>query len=154
MNILWCGIELSMTDAVSQMFPFHIPFDEFPVNCCGAGKGLGEWVVPDCVWVKPFAPFAVDRRIKISPACAVHDLGWELAVPTWDAFHEENSLLFANIKSIIVAKTEEGSDERKYANRYPALYAHAVDTAGRKIFWNMKREQGYDIPRSAAWLLS
>ena len=151
---LWQGIPLRMTEQVAAVFPFHYTYDEFPDNCCGAGHGISEWLVPDYVYVNSFlVPGADWSRIKISPPCAAHDLGWELAKPTWDDFHAENSRLFANIEAMIIARTLPGTNERMYANRYPGVYAHSVDTIGRKVFWKLKQSQGYAIPESAAWLL-
>jgi hypothetical protein len=140
----WCGIELEIPPHLEMYFP-PLGYEDFPLNFCGAGSGIGEWIVPDTLWTG-------DDLIKLSPACAIHDTDWVHATPTWDYFHESNSRLYTNIKSIILAKATTERSER-FARRVPALYAHAVDTAGRKIFWTIKKKQGYGIPKSAAWLL-
>lgn len=151
---MWCGIPLQITEPMVAIFPRCL-YDDFPDNCCGAGDGWGEKLVPDYILIpqKLFSWHRSDRYVKISPACAVHDMDWDFARPSWDDFHEANSRLFANVRGIIQARTKLGSNTQNYALRFPAIYAQAVDTLGRKIFWNIKKEQGHPIPASAAWLL-
>jgi hypothetical protein len=150
----WEGIDLQVVEAALGMFPWHFTYKDFPDCYCGAGDGFWEKVVPDYVYIPPIIiPGANPARIKVSPACANHDIDWEVAAPSWDDFHESNSRFYANLKSIIECKTIPGSATRYYALRSPAIYAGAVDTAGRKHFWRLKKEQGYKIPDSAGWLL-
>ena len=151
---MWENMALQVTESMVTLFP-KCSYRDFPDNCCGAGQGFFEKIVPDYIYIPPIIiPGANPKRIKISPACAIHDLDWDFSKPTWDDFHESNSRLYANIKVIVEAKTEPGSATRYYALRSPAIYAHAVDTAGRKIFWKIKKDQGHKIPDSAAWLLT
>jgi len=150
---MWEGIPLQLNEQIAQLFP-HCGFDDFPDNCCGAGQGIWEKLVPDYIYISPvIIRDANPTMVKISPACAGHDLDWNLSKPTWDDFHEANSRLYANIKAIVENKTEAGSNTQYYALRYPAIYAHAVNTLGQKHFWKIKQSQGYQIPDSAAWLL-
>lgn len=150
---MWEGMGLQVTEDIVPLFP-RCSYKDFPDNCCGAGQGFWEKIVPDYIYIHTMIiPGLMSKRIKISPACAIHDLDWEFAKPTWDDFHAGNSRLYANIKTIVEKHTEKGSDAQRYALRYPAIYAQAVDTAGRKIFWQIKKDQGHTIPISAAWLL-
>ena len=150
---MWEGMPLQITEPMVLLFP-RCGFDDFPDDCCGAGQGFWERVVPDYIYIPPIIiRGAWPTRIKISPACRIHDLDWDLAAPTWDDFHAANSRLYANIKAIILKKTTTDSDTQYYALRFCAIYAGAVDTAGRKVFWRLKKEQGFEIPQSAAWLL-
>ena len=54
--------------------------------CCGAGKGFGEWIVPETIW-----------GLRISPCCYIHDKSWELAEPTWADFHQTNAMFLTNM---------------------------------------------------------
>jgi hypothetical protein len=150
---MWEGMGLQITEAMVKIFP-KCSYLDFPENCCGAGDGIWEKVVPDYIYIYPIIVHGAKfQRIKISPACTIHDLDYDLGPPTWDHFHESNSRLYANIKTIVQKHTIEGSNAQIYALRFPAIYAHAVDTAGRKIFWKIKQEQGFKIPDSASWLI-
>ena len=150
---MWSGMALQITLPMVGTLP-DCSYADFPSDCCGAGSGVWERVVPDYIYIPPSIHHrTLPRRIKISPACWIHDEDFRLARPTWDDFHESNSRLYANIKTIVEKHTEKGSNAQFYALRYPAIYAHAVDTAGRKVFWALKKEQGHDIPASAKWLV-
>lgn len=150
---MWEGIPLQITEPMVTLFP-NYSYACFPDNCCGAGKGFWEKIVPDYIHINSFlVPGEGPEDIKISPACWIHDTDWDLAAPTWDDFHAGNSRLFANIKAIVEKRTIDGTPIQYYALRFPAIYAHAVDTAGRKVFWRIKQGQGHSIPDSAAWLL-
>ena len=112
-------------------------FEYFPDNCCGPGHGLIEKFVPDyCLW------------LKISPACYNHDFEWQFCEPTWNDFRASNSRLFANLKAIIDHRSHNVF--MRAIRRHIAVgYENAVDIAGRKVFWSLKKEQGYEIPESA-----
>ena len=146
-------IPLRAPQPVADIFPSW-NYESFPDDCCGAGQGLQEKLVPDYVlWGARFLRwFGFDLSIKISPACWIHDRDWEFASPCWDAFHDGNSRLYANIKSIVMARTSPGVI-RDHALKYPAIYIMGVEDFGRRIFWQIKKDQGFDIPVSAAWLL-
>jgi len=151
---MWEGMALQITVPMITAFPWQRSYEDFPTNCCGAGAGFWERVVPDYIHIPPIIVRGADpTAIKISPACSIHDLDWDNAAPSWDDFHAGNSRFYANIKTIVLKKTRAGSNTQLYALRYPAIYAHAVDTGGRKVFWKLKRDQGHQIPDSAAWLL-
>jgi len=149
---MWEGMPLEITEQAITGFPWSMPYNTFPDDCCGAGKGIWERLVPDYIRIPHLIPCSLTRKIKISPACWLHDLEYESGT-TWDDFHAANSRLYANIKTIILKHTEPESAAQYFALRSPAIYAQAVDTLGRKIFWAIKQEQGHTVPRSAAWLL-
>jgi len=150
---MWCGIPLQITEPMAAIFP-RKTYDSMPANYCGAGRGLGEKLVPDYVfWYTRWLPGWLDISIKLAIACWIHDKDFELAPPTWDAFHKANSRVYANIKAIIIARTKPGLI-RWIALHYPEIYAHSVDTIGRSLFWNLKHDQGHVLPKSAHWLLT
>lgn len=153
---MWDGIPLQITLPMVESFNKTFgkyDYESFPASYCGAGNGFGEKLIPDYVYgYTRILPGFLDISIKLSPACKIHDDDYELAPPTWEAFHEANSRLYANTKSIIVKKTNPGLIKRN-ALRYPAIYSQAVDAFGRGIFWRIKRAQGFSIPPSALWLL-
>jgi len=151
---MWEGMGLQIIEEIVPHFPF-CSYEEFPDCYCGAGDGLGQKIVPDYVYgYTKHLPGCLNISIKLSPACWIHDEDFKHASPTWDAFHACNSRLFANTKTIIEKKSREYPTAlRNHALRYPDLYSQSVDAFGRVVFWKIKKEQGYKIPISAAWLL-
>lgn len=154
---MWDGIPLEITLEMAKEFNRvfgKYDYAAFPVGFCGPGQMLGERLVPDYIFgATRFLPGGLDISIKLAPACKIHDDDYVLAPPTWDAFHEANSRLYANLRSIIRAKTTPGI-KQDIALRYPAVYAESVDAFGRAIFWEIKKWQGHSIPRSAAWIIA
>lgn len=149
---MWDGMGLQVTEPIVKLFP-TCSYKDFPANYCGPGYGLSEALIPDSIlWPTSFLPGFLNVSIKLSPACFIHDLDWQFADATWEAFHESNCRLYANIKAIIEAKAKNRL-VRWHAKKFPAIYAQTVDTVGRPIFWRIKRDQGLDIPVSAAWLI-
>ena len=96
---------------------------------CGAGKGLGDIIVPETIW-----------GLRISPACFVHDFMWADANPTWEEFHASNAIFLRNIISLIMGQSK--SSILKYFRMYRAVtYYNAVDHIGQNIFWSIKHKQ-------------
>jgi hypothetical protein len=63
--------------------------------------------------------------------------------------------LYANIKTIVDKQAENyPAPLRRQASRYPEIYSQAVDTVGRAVFWGLKRDEGHQLPTSAAWILA
>ena len=129
--VLFDGVPLIVP--VVNNSPLEIPyknFEEFP-SFCGAGKGIGDFIVPETVlW------------LKITPACYLHDIGWELADPTWMDFHAYNSMFRSNIDSIIHYKSNNTLFEHLRYYKSVTFFS-AVDTLGAYFFWKIKRIQGY-----------
>src|SRR5665648_197903 len=59
-------------------------------SACGAGSGVGDWIVPERVF-----------GLSLTPACFVHDFMWDNAEPTWEYFHASNSIFLSNLISLI-----------------------------------------------------
>lgn len=143
------GIFLQCPEEIFKVFPKDLDYDTFPDDFCGAGKGLGEKIVPDYIFgLTRFLPFGLDISIKISPACWIHDKDWQLSAPTVQAFTESNDRFHLNIEAIIRAKAKNDWIKARAMYR-PVTYMNAVSLAGRYIFWSMKEAQGYEIPYHA-----
>lgn len=111
----------------------HRGFDDFDTYC-GAGKGIGDLIVPDDIY-----------GIVISPACYIHDKMWLLSPPTTFAFNFSNHVFHKNIISIIDHFQPSFDEEDKYrTDRYKraATYYMGVQSGvGPAIFQHMKRKQ-------------
>lgn len=96
---------------------------------CGAGRGIGDLVVPEKMY-----------GLKVSPACFVHDKMWEMSKATWEDFHLSNGVFLTNLISIIESQSK--NVVLKHLRLYRAVsYFNAVDTIGAKIFWKEKNEE-------------
>lgn len=111
----------------------EFPYNKFKnfTSYCGAGKGVGDFVVPETV-----------LQLKVSLACYIHDRMWELANPTWLEFHASNSVFRSNIDSIIQFRSQNTVMEHLRYYR-SVTYFNAVNTLGAYYFWKLKREDGY-----------
>jgi hypothetical protein len=93
-------------------------------DCCGAGDGLGNLLVPDSI-----------LGLRITAACAIHDDWFENSDSTWADFHQGNYIFFVNILTII---KELSSQWLKSIRMHLALvYFDAVDTLGAIVFKNL-----------------
>jgi hypothetical protein len=113
----------------------------FP-DCCGAGRGLGQVIVPERNW-----------GLRISPACYVHDDDWDTAPPTWEAFRAANSRLLENINALIEHTTYWAV--LRVLRRYRAMTYYSAVSEAAAIFWRIKRRQidngmwpGMSLPRN------
>lgn len=111
--------------------PLRFPYQTLESfgSYCGAGPGLGDKIVPEQIF-----------GLKISPACYVHDVMYEVALPCWGEFHQANSVFLHNLLAII----EMRSANRLIASlrRYRAMtFYNAVDTLGAAAFWAVKDGQ-------------
>ena len=107
-------------------FPFDNPID-YP-DCCGAGQGFGEKIVPETIW-----------GVRVSLACFIHDDMWNRSERSWSNFHKSNSIFLRNIINIIQAYSK--SQILKRLRLYRAItYYNAVDSFGSNVFWNLDEE--------------
>jgi hypothetical protein len=114
------GKEFSIIAPDDIFFTHSDPMDY--EDCCGAGEGLGERIVPDTIW-----------GLKISLACFVHDDMFERGEKTWAHFHQSNSIFLKNIINIIHAYSK--SRILKHLRLYRAVsYYNAVDRFGKRSF--------------------
>lgn len=112
----------------------------FP-DCCGAGDGLGNKLVPDRI-----------AGVRISAACFGHDDDWHYAEPTWEAFHASNDRFHRNIMAILRVRSANALT-RLIRMFLATCYFRAVDDKiGVLLFWSLKNKQiqagmwpGYEI---------
>ena len=111
----------------------HKTFSGYPSKC-GAGQGIGDLIVPE-TWF----------GLRASAICHIHDTDFEIAPPTWMAFHALNYRFIRNSLELIRVKSANAVT-RTLRNYRATTYFNAVDSIGADIFWNLKREQGYNVP--------
>lgn len=93
---------------------------------CGAGKGAGDWLVPEGMW-----------RLKVSPACHIHDDMWDKASGIFFDFIISNIIFLFNIcMIIIVMSTKRYMGVLRCGRAF--TYFFAVSTFGWKIFKKLK----------------
>ncbi len=151
--VIYEGIVLSMPVVIAEEFNrefYGVSYDQFPDDCCGAGKGIGEKLVPDYAFgfTRIFSKLklkSLDISIKLSPACWIHDEDWQRAAPTHEAFDISNERFRFNLDSIIQNK---GKNDLVVAigRHLPITYMNSVDLLGRYVFWSMKYSQGFVLP--------
>ena len=93
-NIEHDGITLMVPTFIkdNDLWPYQLPLQSWP-SFCGAGEGLGDYIVPDHIC-----------GINISPACFIHDCEYAVNDHNWMAFYSANDRLRKNIKSIVDTK--------------------------------------------------
>ena len=109
---------------------YHAPYtslNAFP-NCCGAGDGFGEMMIPETMY-----------GLRISAGCHIHDESWRLAEATWADFHQTNSMFLHNNLAIIRIKSRN-SFIRRLRNHRAVTYYDFVDITGAKVFKGLKGE--------------
>jgi len=119
------GVDLVVADG---WFPKMKKLEEYP-DCCGAGEGLGEKLVPDKI-----------LGLRISIACCEHDYSFEHAEATWAEFHAASFRFVRNIYAIIRAQSRWGLGLLR--TLIASVYFYSVDTAGAKVFKRLKASQG------------
>ena len=86
---------------------------------CGPGKGLGDWLVPDTMYL-----------MSVKVCCIVHDLDWEKATSESD-LERANERFLINLLRLIDCKS---SWILKLPSRRRALkYYEAVQDIGTKV---------------------
>lgn len=129
--------EVKEFDGVPLIVPkinggFRFPqstFENFEAYC-GAGKGLGNIMVPETIY-----------GLKVSPACFIHDKMFEWSEPSWKAFHYSNNVFHLNIRNII--RYRSANWFMRSIRYYRAVtYFNAVDGPGAYCFWGTKVAQG------------
>lgn len=126
-------------EGVSLIVPFgYVPpfgrFKDFP-DSCGAGKGVGEKAVPETMW-----------GLRLSGVCLIHDISWEEAEATWEAFHQTNAMMLLN--SLAVIRSKSANRLTRVPRNYRAMtYFTAVEEGGAEGFWQLKVDQGLIKPK-------
>lgn len=85
--------------AIIEVATFLVPFlsHDLPLNkwpsFCGAGDGIGDWIVPDKIC-----------GVVVSPECLDHDVSWAVSPNTYAAFQAANNRLLKNLVSRVGSK--------------------------------------------------
>lgn len=99
-------------------------------DCCGAGEGWGQVVVPETIY-----------GLRISPACHIHDYAWDVAQNNMSDFVQSNVMFLGNILAIIRKKS--GNSFIRVLRSYRATtYYNAVHEVGKNHFFRLKDAQG------------
>lgn len=108
-TINYLGAALEVQSWLKPLWPYDMPFGNWP-TFCGAGDGIGDWLVPD----------EIDGA-DISPACLVHDLDFATLPRKWWLFQQANNRLYCNIIALIdtqIVDKQQLSNAYKKARRY------------------------------------
>ena len=91
-KIIYADAELEIPEFLKTLWPYGMLLKDWP-TFCGAGSGLGDWIVPD----------KINHKI-ISPGCFIHDLDWAIADGSKQAWTESNHRFCRNIKNLVKAQ--------------------------------------------------
>lgn len=95
---------------------------------CGPG-GLGDWLVPDTIWL-----------LSVRPACKIHDFMYSVGETISDK-DEADRVFLNNMLRLVEAAGGPEWLRRLRANRAHTYYL-AVKTFGGPAFWSGKNEPG------------
>lgn len=110
------------SDEVKLLAPENYVVPKTIPDCCGAGSGLGEKLVPEKI-----------LGLRISAACHIHDFSWSVA--TENDFDLTNTLFLVNLIRIIRVKSKNKL-VRILRNYRAVTYYNAVQEFGRTFFEN------------------
>ena len=118
------GAELQMPHWLSELWPDEkiLPLSRWPTYC-GAGSGIGDWLVPDRIY-----------GVRIPPNCLIHDLDWATADGSRRAFTESNSRFRKNLRAFTAVHVPEEVARGAWCRCW--LYYVAVSTVGWKHYQN------------------
>lgn len=86
-KINYLGAQLEMPDWLADMWPHDLPLNKWP-SYCGAGRGIGDWLVPEYLY-----------DANVSPECFIHDIDWIVAPDTYWGFQSCNNRFLRNLNS-------------------------------------------------------
>lgn len=102
--------------------------EKYPTYC-GAGKGIGDLIVPDKL-----------LGLRVSVACHIHDVSWAVAEATDEARNIADKMFLDNMQAIIKAKP--GTWWQRAIRHMMAMgYYVAVNSTKNHLFFDLKREQ-------------
>lgn len=85
-----------MPSFLVDLWPYDLPLEDWPTYC-GAGGGIGDWLVPDVIW-----------SARVCPACFIHDIDWAIADGSYKSFQEGNDRLKRNLMALTGAQLPKG----------------------------------------------
>lgn len=115
------GAQLEVQAWLVPLLPRYLPFSRWP-TFCGAGDGIGDWLVPDDF-----------GAAHISPACFIHDLDYATLPREWWPFQQANNRLYTNIVELCRVQCATVAELAK-AKRRSMRYWAAVSIFGWRHF--------------------
>ena len=94
-TISYQGVALQVPAWLAGVWRYDLPLNDFP-SFCGAGKGLGDWLVPE-----------KNHGAILSPACFVHDIMWSTSYDTYLHFQKANNTFLKNLKSCVYSQLKD-----------------------------------------------
>lgn len=119
-TINYLNATLEVPDWLEPLLPFDLPIDSWP-SFCGAGCGIGDWLVPDTLY-----------GACISPACLVHDIDFACNHRTRASFQSANNRFARNIEALVSAQLTGA--KRYFAMAGAVRYWFFVSAFGWKHF--------------------
>lgn len=112
---------------VPEEFEFlNLPIQRYP-SFCGAGKGIGDLIVPETI-----------GGMKCSHICHVHDESFYLCSPTYAGFTKSN-IMFAFNLAVYLSSKKSGFFKTSWRLVKGCVYVIAVSTFGWKFFKSLKK---------------
>lgn len=99
-NYTYLGATLEIPEFLLHLWPDDLALESWPTYC-GAGGGIGDWIVSDHIC-----------GVYVSPCCFVHDLDFSLLDNTWADFFAANMRFYTNLRALVYAL----ADREKYSN--------------------------------------
>lgn len=90
--IRYGDIPLQVPTWLSGIWRYDLPLKDFP-SFCGAGGGLGDWLVPEKMY-----------GAIVSPACFVHDIMWSTSYDSYMHFQRANNIFYWNLRACVNAQ--------------------------------------------------
>lgn len=121
-------MKTSIYNGVKYWHPLRYEFIEPLKDCCGAGDGIQERLVPETIY-----------GLRITRACSIHDFSFEVAESDED-FILANIAFLYNIMAIIDARSANAA--MRWVRRYRAMtYYNSVQELGKTAFENARRKK-------------
>lgn len=88
-TIEYHGAALELSTFLAPLLPHNLPLKDWPTYC-GAGKGPGDWLVPDRI-----------EGAYIQVACFQHDIDWALSSGTREEYEQSNMRFLRNLRRLV-----------------------------------------------------
>lgn len=93
--IIYAGAVLEIPAFLEPLWPHDMPLHHWP-TFCGAGVGIGDWIVPDRI-----------SGVHVGPACLAHDLDWAIGDGSKKHWLASNERFGRNLKSLVRAQVAD-----------------------------------------------
>ena len=121
-TIRYAGANIEIPSFLVPLWPRGLPLESWP-TFCGAGSGLGDRIVPDCI-----------NSVRIACCCFIHDIDWCMSDNSFTDFMQANLRLYLNLRNVVIANDKPGWFRKMAAERKCFVYFFCVCTFGHKLF--------------------